>query len=55
MDESTNTGFLGSVTNWFQHPLNSQGSALNWWLFAGLVIISIWMWNVILLDVTREL
>ena len=52
---NNNTGFLGSVLGWFAHPFQTQGSALNWVLFVGLLIVAIWFWQVILLETTREL
>lgn len=47
-------GFYASVSEWFAHPFNSQGSALNWLLFVGLLIIIVWFWHIILLEITRE-
>jgi hypothetical protein len=52
---NSSTGFLGSVMTWFAHPFQTQGSALNWVLFVGLLIAAIWFWQVILLETTREL
>lgn len=48
-------GFLGSLLAWFQHPFQSQGSALNWVLFVGLLIVAVWFWQVVLLDITETL
>jgi hypothetical protein len=52
---SSSTGFLGAVIAWFEHPFQSSGSALNWLLFVGLLIAVIWFWQVVLLEITREL
>jgi hypothetical protein len=49
------SGFLGSILAWFAHPFQSQGSALNWVLFVGLLIVAAWFWQVVLLETTREL
>jgi hypothetical protein len=49
-----NQGLFGSLLNWFQHPFNSQGSALNWVLFLGLLIIAAWFWQHILLMIQSE-
>lgn len=48
-------GFLGNVIGWFAHPFQSTGSAWNWVLFIGLVIVAIWFWQWMLLNVTRDL
>lgn len=53
MDE--NKGFLGSIFNWTSHPFQTSGSALNWVLFTGLIIVAIWFWQVVLIDITKEL
>ena len=50
---TSNGGFLGQLLAWFAHPFNSTGSAFNWILFVGLLIVAIWFWQVILIDVTR--
>lgn len=55
MDETQqNTGFLGNILGWFAHPFNTGGSAVNWVLFVGLLIVAIWFWQVILMDIARE-
>lgn len=53
--QTQNDGLIGSVTNWFTHPFNSQGSALTWVLFVGLLIIAAWFWNHVLLTITKEI
>lgn len=50
-----NNGLFGAVLDWMAHPFNTTGSAFNWVLFVGLMIVAIWFWQVILLDITREL
>lgn len=50
-----NKGLLGSVMDWFAHPFQSNGSALDWVLFLGLLVAAFWFWQVILLDVTGKL
>jgi len=32
-----------------KHPFDSRGSALNWFLFIGLLLAIIWGWNWILI------
>lgn len=47
------TALLGDVTNWFAHPFQSQGSALNWILFVGLLVLAAWWWNHILMSISE--
>jgi hypothetical protein len=49
------TGLVNNVMQWFQHPFTQQGSAFNWILFVGLLLVAAWMWNVILLHLTEDL
>jgi len=44
---------FSDIVAWFQQPFQSGGSAVNWVLFVGLIIIAAWMWHVILLDITE--
>jgi hypothetical protein len=46
------TGVLNDVVSWFEHPFTTSGSALNWVLFVGLLIVAVWFWQIILLDLT---
>lgn len=46
-----NQGILTGILAWLKHPFNSQGSALNWILFVGLLIIAAFMWNTVLLSI----
>lgn len=56
MDDGTQQkGFLGNILDWFAHPFQSQGSAVNWVLFVGLLIVAAWFWQVTLLEITREI
>ena len=41
-----------NITGWFSHPFNTQGSALSWILFVGILIIAVWFWTHILHDLT---
>lgn len=49
-----NQGVIGTMTGWFRHPFNSQGSALNWVLFVGLLVIAAFLWNLVIIEITRE-
>lgn len=44
----TGVGFLNSVVDWAKKPFNSSGSAFNWILFVGLLVIAAWFWNHVL-------
>jgi hypothetical protein len=54
-DQTQKDGLLGSVVNWFAHPFQTSGSALNWVLFVGLLIIAVWFWNHVLLQIQGEI
>lgn len=53
-NQNPNKGIVGHVISWFQHPFTTQGSALNWVLFVGLLIVAVWFWNHILLSIQQE-
>ncbi|HYM36248.1 MAG TPA: hypothetical protein VET48_12670 [Steroidobacteraceae bacterium] len=46
------SNLISNATDWFAHPFKSQGSAFNWILFVGLLVIAAWMWNHILMSIT---
>lgn len=54
-DSTQRNGLVGSVINWFAHPFNSQGNALTWLGFVGLLIVAAWFWNHILLSIQQEI
>ena len=43
---------IQDTLNWFAKPFQSNGSALNWILFVGLLVIAAWMWNHVLMSIT---
>ena len=45
MYDEQQSGVLGVVFDWFAHPFNTKGSALNWVLFLGLLIVAAWFWQ----------
>lgn len=49
------TGLVNSIIGWYAKPFNSQGSALTWVLWVGLLIVAIGLWNIILIDLGKEL
>jgi hypothetical protein len=48
-------GFLGHILAWAAHPFQSEGSAWNWILFVGLLIVAAWFWQWSLLHITKDL
>jgi hypothetical protein len=54
MDDEQNNGLIPNVINWFAHPFNTKGSALNWVLFVGLLAIAAFFWNYVLIRLTGE-
>jgi hypothetical protein len=42
-------GLIGSVISWWRAPFQSQGSALNWVLFVGLLVIAAFLWQTVLI------
>lgn len=49
MDTTQNPGIVPAVINWFAHPFKTEGSALNWVLFVGLLIVAAWFWHHVLM------
>jgi hypothetical protein len=47
------SGLFSDVINWFAHPFQAQGSALNWILFVGLLVLAAWWWNHILMSISE--
>lgn len=47
-------GFITQIINWFAHPFATEGSALNWVLFVGLLVIAAWFWHIVLLSITDD-
>jgi hypothetical protein len=47
-------GLIGGVVDWLKHPFDSRGSAFNWVLFVGLLVIAAWLWNTVLLTIKAE-
>ncbi len=56
MDETKqDTTLLGRFSSWWAHPFQSGGSAFNWVLFVGLIIIATFLWQLVLLELTKEI
>lgn len=50
-NDSPQNGLIHNVIAWFTHPFSSGGSALNWVLFVGLLIVAVWFWNHVLMSI----
>lgn len=46
-----NNGLISDIINWFAHPFRTDGSAFNWLMFVGLLMIIAWFWNIVLLSI----
>lgn len=53
-DNLVNTGLVSSLGKWYAHPFNSDGTALNWVLFLGLVIVAAFLWNLVIIQVVPK-
>ena len=53
-EDHQSNGVLGSVFGWLAHPFSTSGSALNWVLFLGLLIVAAWFWNHVLLSIVED-
>jgi hypothetical protein len=53
-DTNKQGGIIGSLIGWWSHPFNSQGSALNWVLFVGVLVIAAFLWQTVLILLTKE-
>ena len=47
-------GLVETINAWWMHPFSAGGSAFNWIMFVGLVIIAAFLWQLILLEFTKE-
>lgn len=46
-------GFLTGILQWTAHPFSTEGSALNWVLFVGLLVVAAWFWQYVLLNISE--
>ena len=51
---TASTGFIANLIAWFNQPFNSQGSAFNWVLFVGLLLVASLLWQFVLIDLTAD-
>lgn len=45
------TATAKKIHDFLAQPFNSQGSALNWIAFVGLIVIGAFLWNMVLLAI----
>lgn len=50
-NDDGNNGLIPNALGWFAHPFSTTGSALNWILFVGLLVIAAWFWNTVLVSI----
>lgn len=56
MDETKqNPTLIGQFNSWWSHPFSSNGTALTWVLFVGLIIIAAFLWQMILIELVKEI
>lgn len=48
-------GIIQSFLDWAKQPFQSQGSAFNWILFVGLLVIAAWFWNHVLMSINEDI
>ena len=54
-DDSKSTTLLGRMGDWWRQPFQSGGSAFNWVMFVGLIIIAAFLWQLVLLEFAKEI
>jgi len=55
MDDTKPTGIWGAITGWFARPFNSSGDVVSWFLWVGVLIIAVFFWQLVLLEIQREI
>lgn len=54
MEVAAKPTLLERFNSWWAAPFQSGGSAFSWVLFVGLIIIAVFLWQLILIELTRE-
>ncbi len=52
--ETKRKGLIQIMTDWWLHPFQSGGSAFNWVLFVGLIVLATFLWQLVLLEFSKE-
>jgi hypothetical protein len=48
------TNFVSDVKLWASKPYDTSGSMLDWFLFVGLVLASVYLWSRVITAILRE-
>jgi hypothetical protein len=54
MSDDSDGNLIQIVNRWWMHPFSAGGSAFNWVLFVGLVVIAAFLWQLVLIQITKE-
>lgn len=54
MNDEKEQGLFGALVGWVKHPFNSNGSVLNWVLIVGVILVAVWFWNWILIQLIED-
>jgi len=46
-----NCNICGEINRWLKQPFKPEGSIVDWFLFAGLIIVIIFLWQRILVRI----
>lgn len=52
--QQQNGGIVTDVMDFWRHPFNTSGDAFTWVLFVGLLVIAAFLWNLVLIEILRE-
>ena len=55
MEDESPQGLIDHFNSWWSHPFKAGGSAFNWVLFVGLVVIAAFLWQLVLLEFAKEI
>lgn len=47
--------FVESISDWMQHPFSGGGTAFQWVLSIGLIVVAIWFWSWTLLKLREDI
>lgn len=48
-----NGNFFTSIQSWWRHPFQSGGSAFNWLMFVGLIVVAAFLWQLVLIEIAK--
>lgn len=53
-DENNGKGLVQTINAWWAHPFNTSGSVMNWVLWVGIIVVAMFLWQLVLLELARE-